>query len=155
MDLAELILANKAGRSYATLARDCGDAIGAKRLQHIATLTRPLANFPDPPSIRGLARGLRVTERTVILAAAESLGLDVGQALPPLVEQLPVGTEQLTDQEVSTVVTMVRTLLAGKRVADDGAAGEQSPGEVLRKARRRARDDAAADDRGDARRHGT
>lgn len=115
MDLAELILANKGERSYETLSRACGGVPTAGRLQQIAGRGRSLANFPDPPSIRGLARGLGVTELAVVVAAAQTLGLDVDRALPRLVQMLPAGVEFLDEHEVNVVLTMIQTLLAAHR----------------------------------------
>ena len=73
MKLSELLNERKGDRSYEALERDCGGVPKAARLQQIAT--KPPKTFPDPDSIRGLARGLRVPERVVLAAAAESLGL--------------------------------------------------------------------------------
>lgn len=123
MDLAELILRNKGDRSYRSLERDCGGDPTAKRIQQIASGVRPLANFPDPPSIRGLARGLRVTELAVVLAAGESLGLEVDRALPRLAQLLPAGVERLTEQEVNAVLTMVQTMVGARSAEQVTGAG--------------------------------
>lgn len=108
MDLGELISLHKGDRSYATLERDCGGAPRAARLQQLATA--PLKNFPDPPTIQALARGLRVSERAVVLAAASSLGLSVGD-VNVLVDRLPDGARDLSEDQIATVVDMVRRLV--------------------------------------------
>lgn len=110
MDLAELIRTAKGDRSYEQLARDCGGRPTAARLQQIAT-TIPLKNFPDPPTIRGLASGLRVTQASVVLAAAESLGLDVRVSGSRLAGLLPAGAESLSDGQISAILAVVHAML--------------------------------------------
>lgn len=114
MNLGELIRRNKDDRSYDQLAHDCGGAPTSQRIQQLATAKR-IANFPDPSSLRGLARGLHVTEPAVVLAAAESVGLDAASALPSLVQVLPAGSEKLSDQEIVAVVAVIRAFVAAKR----------------------------------------
>lgn len=111
MNLAELISSQKGDRSYDQLERDCGGRPSSKRLQQI--VTGQLKAFPDPDSIRSLARGLRVSEAAVVLAAAESLGLDVRRALPALVEILPAEASDLSEREALAVAELIR---AFKRV---------------------------------------
>jgi len=74
-DLRTLVLDGKGDRSFDRVSSDCGGVPTGKRLQQIATT--PLKTFPDPASIRGLARGLGVSQQDVILASARSLGLSV------------------------------------------------------------------------------
>lgn len=71
--IQNLILNHKRGRSYVSLAKDCGGVVGGKSLQKIA-VTRT-ANFGDPGTIKGLARGLNVSVGDVIRAYAVSMGL--------------------------------------------------------------------------------
>lgn len=111
MNLQDLIAERKAGRSYEQLARDCGGAPSAARLQQIATT--PLRAFPDPDTIRSLATGLRVPERAVLNASAESLGLDVAGGSSKLEEWLPSSKlGALTPEQVDTVLAVISTLLA-------------------------------------------
>lgn len=128
MNIAELIRIGKADRSYEQLARDCGGQPTAARLQQIAT--KPVRTFPDPPTIRGLSKGLRVTEATVVLAAAESLGLDVRRSASRLVSLLPAGVDRLTDEQVDAVLSVVHSMTR--------SAGEQSPAPVVQLHRRPA-----------------
>lgn len=109
MDLSALIDVHRGGRSYAELARDCGGSPTDKRLQQLVRV--PIKNFPDPGTIAALARGLRVTQGVVVLAAAESLGLDVRTSMPRLVELLPAVTSQLTEQQAAAIAHLVRTFL--------------------------------------------
>lgn len=79
MNLAQLLMSHSDDRSFEELEKDCGGRPSAEDLERIAT--KPLMAFPDPDSIRKLARALRVPESQVVLAAAESLALDVSPAV--------------------------------------------------------------------------
>lgn len=70
LNLAALIADRKGTRSYDRLAEDCGGTPSSGRLHQMAT--RPLKNFPDPDSIRGMANGLGVTVTDIVMAAARS-----------------------------------------------------------------------------------
>lgn len=106
MNLTELIAIHKSGRSYEQLAKDCGGVLTSQRLQQIATT--PLKSFPAPATVRGLAIGLRISESVVVLAIAESLGLDVGRALPRLVELLPASASLLSDRQAAAIAEVIR-----------------------------------------------
>jgi len=73
--LAELITERRGERSYGRLAQDCGGYPTAKRLQQL--VAKPLTNFPDPDTIRGLVLGLGCSATEITLAAARSAGLPV------------------------------------------------------------------------------
>lgn len=77
MDLAELIRRNLGDRTLAQLAADCGGEPDLAGLRHLSDL----AVLPAPRTIRGLARGLRVSEATVLLAAGETLGLNIDEGV--------------------------------------------------------------------------
>lgn len=121
MNLNELIAVHKSGRSYEELARNCGGGITSQRLQQIAT-TVPKA-FPSADTIRGLARGLRVSESVVVLAVAESLGLDVARAVPRLVELLPASATALSDRQAAAIAEVIRSFTDEKA---GGAHGKRS-----------------------------
>jgi len=118
VNLGDLIDTHRAGRSYNELARDAGDgAPSGKRLQQLAR--GEMRNFPDPPTIRALARGLRVSHQVVILAAAESLGLDVRQNLPRVVDLLPVGASDLSEAQAAAVAHLIRVFVEPEPAVDD------------------------------------
>lgn len=108
MDLAQLITATKGDRSYESLARAGGGVPGAKRWHQLATL--PIRNFPDPPTVRALSRALGVTETTVVLAAARSLGLEVSGSDNDLATLLPSRAGQLTAKQVAAVRQVVMAM---------------------------------------------
>lgn len=112
MNLAALINEMKGDRSYERLARDCGGRPTAGRLQQIAT--SDLSAFPDPETIANLATGLRVSQRTVILAAAESLGLSAGESRSKLMEWLPADRlDELNGEQVRAILAVVHAMLPG------------------------------------------
>lgn len=113
MTLGELIAATKGSRSYHDLERDCAGTLKAARWQQIAT--RPLRAFPDPDSLAAIARSLRVPHRTVILAAATSLGLHTNQDGPLLADLLPPGADRLDDTGIAAVLAVVNALITTDR----------------------------------------
>lgn len=109
MKLDELIRTTKGGRSYVALARDTNGKLGAARWQQIAT--RPLRTFPDPGSIVAIAGALRVSQRTVVLAAATSLGLQV-DSRSQLIDLLPDKAADLSPECVAAVLSVVHSMIA-------------------------------------------
>ena len=71
-----LIASRRGDRNNAELSRDCGGIPTQSRLQQLANA--PIKTFPDPDTIRGLARGLNVTIEQVIAACASDLNLPMG-----------------------------------------------------------------------------
>lgn len=106
MNLAELLSSRREGRSYEELEKDCDGQPSAERLKRLAT--EPLREFPDPDGIRNLARGLRVSELDVVLAAAESLGLEVPRSLPAILDVLSVEPRGLNDRQALAITQLVR-----------------------------------------------
>lgn len=92
-----LILNHKGDRSYDKMARDCGGIPTAKRLHQM--VSRPIRNFPDPDTIKGLARGLQVPASEVVAAIARTLGIDMGEEPTALVlpgaKTLPQSSQDL------------------------------------------------------------
>ncbi len=117
MNLSELIDTHRGARSYSELSRDCGGAPTDKRLQQMVRTS--IKNFPDPPSIKALAQGLRVPEVEVVLAAAESLGLDVRRKRSRLVELLPEAADHLTEEQASAVAHLLQVFSQGVRPLRD------------------------------------
>lgn len=74
--LRRLISERRGDRNNNELSRDCGGIPTQSRLQQIAN--NAIKTFPDPDTIRGLARGLNVTVEQVIAACAADLSLPMG-----------------------------------------------------------------------------
>lgn len=109
MNLSELIDTHRGGRSYAELERDCGGSPSKGRLQQM--VRQPIKNFPDPPTVRALARGLKVSQAAVVLAAAESLGLDVRTSRPRVVELMPADADHLSERQAAAIAHLVATMV--------------------------------------------
>lgn len=105
MDLAQLIAATKGDRTYAELADRAGGDPGRQRWHQLAT--KPIKNFPDPPTILGLSRALSISPHAVIRACAESLGFDRPDEQPRLVTLLPPAVDFLSDRQVDLVRALV------------------------------------------------
>lgn len=116
MNLKELILAAKGANSYEQLSKLCGGKPTAGRLQQLAT--KSLQNFPDPDSIHSMARGFGVSEKSIVLAAAVSLGLDVETGQSRLETLLPPSAASLTDEQIQLVIGMIRSYALLPREAD-------------------------------------
>ncbi|MBO0827761.1 MAG: hypothetical protein J2P24_08265 [Streptosporangiales bacterium] len=123
MDLAELIRRNKGERSFDTLAVDCGNRPTSQRIQQIAS-SRRLANFPDPDSIRGLAKGLGVTEWAVVQAAAVSVGLRVDESPSRLADLLPVDADRIPERIQDAFLSVVRAVIAREREFEQATDGD-------------------------------
>lgn len=122
LTLGQLIDARRGNRSYEELARDCGGAPGAKRLQQLAK--KPVRNFPDPDSIRALALGLGASVTTVVMACARSLGLTVNTGDDPT--SLVIGqAAQLPAGATDAIVAVAREMLKLQAVADKATASQQ------------------------------
>ena len=116
VNLQELIAECKGDRSYADLERDGGGAPSSKRWWQIATKADP--NFPDPATIRAIARALSVTETTVVLAAARSAGLTIPLAdASRLAELLPPAASRLSRMQVAAVRQVVKAMVEPTDIA--------------------------------------
>jgi hypothetical protein len=130
VNLRELVKSQKGHRSYATLADDCGGYPSDKRLQQLATQQQK--NFVDPKTIQALARGLRVTEVTVVLAAAEDLGLDVSRATPRVLDYLPAAVNDLDEDQLFAIGNLIRSFIPPEQQDDPTPAEIALASEVTR-----------------------
>lgn len=102
-NLAALIADRKGTRSYEKISQDCGGLPTAKRVHQLAT--KPQKNFPDPDTIRGLARGLGVTITDVVMAAARTVNLPVYTGNDP--SALSIGGAGDLDDEAKEALSKV------------------------------------------------
>jgi hypothetical protein len=93
-------------RNNLELSRDCGGIPTQSRLQQIST--SPIKLFPDPDTIRGLARGLNVTVGEVIGACAKDLGLNMGG--PDESALVLAGARDLPESSQTVLISMSREL---------------------------------------------
>lgn len=113
MNLAELIQTRRDGRSYAELSRSADGVPSPQRWQQLVALEPK--TFPEQPAIRGIARALNVTERTVVLAAATSLGIEMNITDPLLIMGMPDGIRDLTTADCGVVWAVTAALIAARR----------------------------------------
>lgn len=107
LTLADLIRAKFAERGWKSLAEK-------------SALSEPLwrklesggnNSFPAPESIRGLALGLEIKEREVIIAAAVGLGFDMEDDSAQLGRMLPKEIDDLSDQSKRALADMAEALV--------------------------------------------
>lgn len=118
--LAELILNHKGTRSFDDLSRACGGSPTGKRLHQM--VSRPMRSFPDPDTIKNLARGLNISQMDVLLAAARSLGLRVTDADNSVLVLQEAGTLPPERQEL--LISIARALIEGNDAMERHAAAE-------------------------------
>lgn len=119
--LRELILNRKGTRSFDDLSKACGGSPTGKRLHQL--VSRPMKNFPDPDTIKGLARGLNVSQTEVLLAAARSLGLRVTEADDTVLVLQEAGTLPQDRQEL--LMSISRALIEGNEAQQRAAHQEE------------------------------
>lgn len=99
------------GWSYADLERRTEHRLTKSRLQQLGSGIR-MREFPEPSSIALLADALEVEVTTVVLAAAQSVGLDARRRGPDLAHLLPSGTDRLSPEMQAAILTMIRAAVA-------------------------------------------
>jgi len=115
-DLATLLADAKAaaGLSYEALSAACGGTPSNKRLHQL--INGPLKNFPDPSTIRALAKGTGASVKEIVLAAARSLDLAVPDSDP---DSLHVeGANELPESAQTAFVALGHELVKLNRKSD-------------------------------------
>lgn len=116
MDLAELIRQTRGSRSVRALAEEAGEP-SHQRWQQMAS-GKPMTEFLKPSTINAMSRVLHVRPQVVITACAESLGYS-WEAEPRLMALLPPGIDELTDEEIDAVRTMLRAFQTSREIGRD------------------------------------
>jgi hypothetical protein len=109
--LRALIAARRGDRNNAELARDSGAVPTQSRWQQLAN--QPIKMFPDPATIRGMARGLNVTIEELLSACARDLGLQTGT--PDESALVLAGARSLPESSQQLLVNLSREM---QRLAD-------------------------------------
>jgi hypothetical protein len=99
------------GWSYSDLERVSGRALTRGRWQQLGS-GATLRKFPDPGSLTVIAEVLEVDITTVVLAAAQTLGLDVRRQGADFANLLPDRTERLSDRMRDAILTLVRAAVS-------------------------------------------
>jgi hypothetical protein len=120
LPLHDLIQARMQERcwSYSDLERASGRALTRGRWQQLGSGAE-LRKFPDPGSLTVISEVLEVDITTVVLAAAQTLGLDVRRQDAELSNLLPDRTERLSDRMRDAILALVRAAVA-ETLDDDG-----------------------------------
>ena len=105
------------GWSYTDLERASGRALTRGRWQQLGSGVQQ-RNFPDPGSLAVISQVLEVDITTVVLAAAQHLGLNVQHRGDSLSELLPAGTDQLSERMRDAILTLIRAAVADTLVGD-------------------------------------
>jgi hypothetical protein len=111
--LGELILTgmHERGWSYSDLERASDRALTRGRWQQLGSGV-PQRKFPEPGSLTVIAQVLEVDMTTVVLAAARSLGLEVGRRGAELAHLLPVHTDRISERMRDAILTLIRSAVA-------------------------------------------
>ncbi|KAA0979928.1 hypothetical protein FQ154_01845 [Paeniglutamicibacter gangotriensis] len=109
-DFQTLVLNLKGDRSYETLSKLAGGQPKAKALQ--AIVQKGFTRLPSPETIEGLSRALNVRKRDLVLAAARTLGIDVGD--DDQSDLILVGAKRLPQESQDLLVAMSREMQAWK-----------------------------------------
>ena len=111
------------GWSYSDLERQSDGALSRGRWQQLGSGVEQ-KRFPDPSSLLVIAHVLDVDITTVVLAAAQAVGLAVTRVGGDLADLLPPGTDRLSERMRDAILMVIR---AG--VADAADQGNDQPGE--------------------------
>lgn len=125
LTLQQLIRArmDERGWSYGELERRSGHQLTKGRWQQLGTGVR-MAGFPEPATIALIADVLEVDVTTVLLAAAQTVGLDARRRGPDLAHLLPAGTDRLSPGMMHAILAVIRAAVAETlRDGDESATG--------------------------------
>lgn len=113
LTLQQLIRArmDERGWSYADLERRSDERLTKGRWQQLGSGARQ-KSFPEPASVRIIAEVLEVDVTTVVLSAAQSLGLDARRRGPDLAQLLPTGTDRLSERMRDAILTIIRAAVS-------------------------------------------
>ncbi len=93
-------------------------------------------DFPEPATVTGLAKGLRISEREVVMAAAEGLGFNMNDESSQLGRLLPKAVDRLPERSKLALLEMAESLVAALLGEEDSATSNVAA--TARDARRRA-----------------
>lgn len=107
------------GWTYSDLERQSGRALSRGRWQQLGSGVQQ-KKFPDPVSLSVIAQVLDVDITTVVLAAAQAVGLAVAPAGGDLAHLLPPGTDHLTERMRDAILMVIRAGIADSSDRQDG-----------------------------------
>lgn len=104
--LRNLINSLRGDRSNLQLSKDCGGVPTQSRLQQMST--QPIKLFPDPDTIKGLARGLNISVGEVVASCARDLDLNMGG--PDESALILAGARDLPESSQAILISLSREL---------------------------------------------
>jgi hypothetical protein len=107
------------GWSYSDLERQSGRALSRGRWQQLGSGVQQ-KRFPDPASLLVIAQVLEFDITTVVLAAAQAVGLAVTPAGGDLAHLLPAGTDRLSERMRDAILMVIRAAVADSHDDPDG-----------------------------------
>lgn len=107
------------GWSYSDLERQSDGALTRGRWQQLGSGVEQ-KRFPDPSSLLVIARVLDVDITTVVLAAAQAVGLPVTPVGGDLAHLLPPGTDRLSERMRDAILMVIRAGVAESPGRRDG-----------------------------------
>lgn len=111
-NIADLITELRGTRTYKELSEDCGGLPSTARISSM--VKNPMNSFPSPETIRGLAKGLGVTELDIVTSCGVSMTLwDDDNTHMPI--SLPHGAEKLTRSQKNVIVSVVREFMTANQ----------------------------------------
>lgn len=131
LPLHELIRArmDERGWTYGHLERQAAkrsqDGLTRSRWQQLGSGSR-MNVFPDPSTLQLIADVIELDITTVLIAAAQSLGLDARRRGPMLAHLLPAGTDVLSDRMRDAILTIIRAAVAEQLAMRDEGDGERN-----------------------------
>lgn len=118
------------GWSYSDLERRSDSALSRGRWQQLGSGVQQ-KRFPDPASLSVIAQVLDVDITTVVLAAAQAVGLAVTPAGGDLAHLLPPGAERLSERMRDAILMVIRAAVADspddREDREDRPSGRTSP----------------------------
>lgn len=118
------------GWSYSDLERRSEHSLSRGRWQQLGSGV-PQKKFPDPASLLVIAHVLEVDITTVVLAAAQAVGLAVKPAGGDLAHLLPPGTDRLSERMRDAILMVIRAGVAGSPEIQDTLGPDHVSGPVL------------------------
>jgi hypothetical protein len=114
------------GRTYADLSYQSGGSLTKGRWQQLGT--GRIRAFPEPPTLIAIAEVLEVDVTAVVLAAAQSLGIDARRRGPDLAQLLPAGTDRLSERMRDAILAIIRAAVAETLTESDDPVDGSSAG---------------------------
>lgn len=117
------------GWSYTDLARRSGQALTRGRWQQLGSGVRQ-KNFPDPASLQVIAQVLEVDITTVVLGAAQAVGLDARLQGSAFADLLPGETGRLSPHMRDVILNLIRAAVAETQADHHASDVDERSGEA-------------------------